>query len=415
MSGAKKMNTEGTRFPCHFWETGDAEEAEKAFRGTLVRDYGEYTALEDGTVLHYNYMWDDGARFLTRCDECGGLVIMQRSEYHSCFDDDGDGYYQDWIPVASVEEADLMNILWGGLDLEGYPFRHLRGNNFKYSWTGGGAPKPYDPEELKEKIRQNYSGLKKNQKELLEKLISEAGKEEKEESLTPEEKIALGNEYNNRGWELQTGDDPDMEGAVSWYEKAAELGNATAMVNLGNICEEKEDWENAYRWYLEAAYAGDEKGMFNVANMYYWGEHVDQDYGKAYEYFRKLYEAGHPGVSLYMGLYAENGFLEEPDYEAAVRYYEQGIEEGDEYCPVNLGRMYCTGTGVPEDLQKGFELYMLGWERGDALAAANIGYCYEVGQGVRKNRKKAVEYYRAAAETGEEHAIEALERLGEEK
>ena len=66
-------------------------------------------------------------------------------------------------------------------------------------------------------------------------------------------------------------------------------------------------------------------------------------------------------------------------------------------------------------LKKGFELYMLGWERGDALAAANIGYCYEVGQGVRKNRKKAIEYYRAAAETGEEHAVEALERLGEEK
>lgn len=235
------------------------------------------------------------------------------------------------------------------------------------------------------------------------------------EGMKQNRKVLLGNRYNNRGWELQTGDNPDMEEAVSWYEKAAELGNTTAMVNLGNTCEEKEDWGNAYRWYLEAAYAGDEKGMFNVANMYYWGEHVDQDYGKAYGYFRKLYEMNHPGVSLYMGLYAENGFLGEPDYEAAVRYYEQGIEEGDGYCPVNLGRMYCTGTGVPADLKRGFELYMLGYVRGDALAAANIGYCYEVGQGVRKNRKLAARYYREAAEKGEGHAIEALKRLeGEE-
>ena len=99
----------------------------------------------------------------------------------------------------------------------------------------------------------------------------------------------------------------------------------------------------------------------------------------------------------------------------SIGYYRQGIEEGDEYCPVNLGRMYCEGIGVPEDLQKGFELYMLGWERGDALAATNIGYCYEVGQGVRKNRRKAIEYYTRAAEAGEEHAIEALKRLEEEK
>ncbi len=142
---------------------------------------------------------------------------------------------------------------------------------------------------------------------------------------------------------------------------------------------------------------------------------VSQFIRRPYEYFRKLYEMGHPGVSLYMGLYAENGFLEEPDYEAAVRYYEQGIGEGDEYCPVNLGRMYCTGTGVPVNLKKGFELYVLGWERGDVLAATNIGYCYEVGQGVRKNREKAIEYYTTAAEMGEEHAIEALKRLEEEE
>ena len=164
----------GTHYPCHFWETEDAEKAKEAFKGTLVRDYGEYTALEDGTVLHYNYMWDDGTRFLVRCDECGGLVIMQRSEYHSCFDD-GDDYYRDWIPVSSVEEADLLNILRDGLELEGYPFRHLRGNNFEYFWTRSGAPEPYDPEELKEKIRRKYSWLKPEQKEMLEMLIRNAG------------------------------------------------------------------------------------------------------------------------------------------------------------------------------------------------------------------------------------------------
>lgn len=187
------------------------------------------------------------------------------------------------------------------------------------------------------------------------------------------------------------------------------------MINLGNIYEERGEPRIAYEWYMNAAHSGDNTGWFNMARMFFHGEGVNRNYEMAYRFFRELYEKGYPGVSLYMGLYAENGFLEEPDYEAAAGYYRQGIEEGDEYCPVNLGRMYCEGIGVPADLQKGFELYMLGWERGDALAATNIGYCYEVGQGVRKNRRKAIEYYTRAAEAGEEHAIEALKRLEEEK
>lgn len=163
---------EGTRYPCHIWEIGDAEEAKDAFEATAIRDYGEYTALEDGTELHCNYMWDDGSRRLLRCDHCGGLVIRQRSEFHGG-DDDAD--YLDWIPVASVEEADLLNILWSPLELEDHPFRHLRANDYRYFWTKAEEPVPYDPEELKEKIRQKYSGLKPEQKEMLEKLIRNAG------------------------------------------------------------------------------------------------------------------------------------------------------------------------------------------------------------------------------------------------
>ena len=160
-------------FPCHIWGIEDAVKAKDAFRGTAIRIYGDETELEDGTVLHMNYMWDDGSRRLLRCSQCGGLVIRQRSEFHGGLDDDAD--YLDWIPVASEEEADLLNILWGPLELEGYPFRLLRANDYRYFWTEAGEPVPYDPEELKEKIREKYSGLKPEQKEMLENLIRKAG------------------------------------------------------------------------------------------------------------------------------------------------------------------------------------------------------------------------------------------------
>ena len=407
-------------YPCHLYGIEDAREAYKAMDATCLKEYGGRLSLQDGTVLHDNYPdhHDEGGRHLMRCNVCGCLMLAQRSMFEASlmYFDELDEYYDDRIPVASVEEADLLNILWDEEELKKKSFRHLQRNDMSIGWMGEKDPSPYDPEKLKRKIRMKYSSLYLEQKKMLEKLMAEAGKKtEDDEPLLPEEEIALGNEYNNRGWELQTRQKPDLKKAISWYKKAAELGNSTAMVNLGNIYEDQGAPREAFEWYRDAADAGDDKGRYNMARLFFHGEGVSQDYGWAYRLFSDLYERDFPGVCLYMGLYAEKGLLEKQDYEAAVKYYEQGIEEGDKYCPVNLGRMYCEGIGVPVDLKKGFELYKLGWKRGDALAATNIGYCYEVGQGIRKNRKKAADYYVCAAEMGEENAAEALKRLEKEQ
>lgn len=111
-----------------------------------------------------------------RCGDCGGLVLVQKSECHYFSDSD---YYSDWIPVSSVEEADLLNTLWGSSDLEDYPYRSIRGNNFEYFWRREKEePRPYDTGELRQKIREDYKNLTMEQKKLLEKLMEKAGKEE---------------------------------------------------------------------------------------------------------------------------------------------------------------------------------------------------------------------------------------------
>ena len=140
---------------CHIYGIEDAKEAYKQLDFECVKSYGEETKLEDGTLLHDNYEWDDGYRSLLRCKQCGGLFIIQTSEFHS-FDSDNDGYYKDWIPVYSEQEADLLNTLLGPRELADHPFRHLRGNNHEYHWTRGEQPRPMDINELKRAIALKY-------------------------------------------------------------------------------------------------------------------------------------------------------------------------------------------------------------------------------------------------------------------
>lgn len=165
-------------FLCHLYGIRDAEEAFKAIENECIKEYGRELCLEDGTLLHDNIpkCHDEGGRYLVRCEVCGALTLLQWSKYECPYWDEPDEYYRDHIPVASREEADLLNILWDEKEPEEYPFRILRRDDMSKFWTDGKEPVPYDPDELRTKIRQKYAGLKPGQKKMLEKLIGEAGK-----------------------------------------------------------------------------------------------------------------------------------------------------------------------------------------------------------------------------------------------
>ena len=106
-------------YHCKGFDLESAKDTYKHFRGKLflLRDYGDVC---NGHCLH---SWDDGWRRLYRCLACGGLILVQRSEFH---DDDYDDYYTDYFPVDSEEEAQKLNEEYGGYDLE-------------IAWTGKGV------------------------------------------------------------------------------------------------------------------------------------------------------------------------------------------------------------------------------------------------------------------------------------
>ena len=173
MSSIKKM--EG-RFPCHVWEMEDAEKAGCDLKVAEIKDYGSSLDFNDGTKLHDNYdLYDTyGTRRLCRCRNCGGLVIEQVTMDAYDFDEpDIDRYY---IPVQSVQEADLLNILEE--NVMSYPYRELYSytcRSTSYKWLKEEEPVSNDPDVLKKKIREKYAGLNTEQKKQLEKMIEETG------------------------------------------------------------------------------------------------------------------------------------------------------------------------------------------------------------------------------------------------
>ena len=170
------MDQKDVRFPCCIYEVTDPEKIYRSLALEQIKNYGEKTVLEDGKVLHSNYdaeEWDGGDRKLVRCRKCGGLFLTLYYYDYNFFD--GYDSYDNWIPVKTEEEADLLNILIdgkGGFRINAP--RYLCRANWNYRWAGKEDPVPCDPEELRKLIREWYPDA---DQELLEKLIRSAGTE----------------------------------------------------------------------------------------------------------------------------------------------------------------------------------------------------------------------------------------------
>lgn len=73
----------------------------------------------------------------------------------------------------------------------------------------------------------------------------------------------------------------DFDRAADWYRRAAELGFAPAMNNLGQLYLSgvvgRTDQREAFRWHLAAARAGNPIGVMNVAIAYTAGQGIAAD------------------------------------------------------------------------------------------------------------------------------------------
>lgn len=89
---------------------------------------------------------------------------------------------------------------------------------------------------------------------------------------------------------------PEVEDQMEKYRKAAELGDNTAMFQLGSSyydgTDVSRDYAKALEWFVKAAEAGNVEAMMMAAMMYEQGLGTDKDLVKAVEYYQEAADAG---------------------------------------------------------------------------------------------------------------------------
>jgi TPR repeat protein len=83
------------------------------------------------------------------------------------------------------------------------------------------------------------------------------------------------------------GTTPDLEKARGWYREIARLGEARAMLRLGQIACGEQDYFEAYSWFRRAHQAGDATALYWLGKMHWRGQGGRRDLRAALDLFRQ--------------------------------------------------------------------------------------------------------------------------------
>lgn len=82
--------------------------------------------------------------------------------------------------------------------------------------------------------------------------------------------------------------------AQQWYQRAYELGNEYAMVNLGYIYlygrTGERDYEKEFNYFSEGALMDNAQAYYKLGDFYFYGNFVKQNYRLAFKYYEKAYQ-----------------------------------------------------------------------------------------------------------------------------
>ncbi|MEW6254561.1 MAG: tetratricopeptide repeat protein [Pseudomonadota bacterium] len=208
----------------------------------------------------------------------------------------------------------------------------------------------------------------------------------------------------------------DYATALDIWERLARAGHGRAQNNIGACFAEglgglNRDPALAERWLSLSAAASDPVGQRNLAALYFKGEGVAQDYGRAAELYRAAAEQGDGPAQDMLSWMLLEGEVVPSDFPAARHWAQCAAEQDIASSMTRLGMLYHNALGVDRDAVRAANWWRAGAERGDADGQAMLGAAYHLGAGVPRDPVVAYEWLLRGHEGGSGLAAPFLEAV----
>lgn len=211
----------------------------------------------------------------------------------------------------------------------------------------------------------------------------------------------------------RTGTQQDVPAAMTYFEKAAKVGNVNAQYMLGKLWLETGTGnpEQAIEWLTKAADGGNAAAQYALAKLYRDGTHVQKDIQKAVELFTLSAEQKNEYAAYQLGRLYLSGSDIPKDAAIAVRWLSFSSGLGNQYAQYTFAKLYLAGEDVPKDIPSAIRLFTLSAEQKNEYAAYQLGKLYLTGEDVPKDVEAAVHWLIASAEQGNQYAQYTLGKL----
>jgi TPR repeat protein len=183
--------------------------------------------------------------------------------------------------------------------------------------------------------------------------------------------------------------------AAQWVQKAAQLGLADAQADYAHRLEigkgVKADPAAALDWYVKAADQGQARAVLRVCESFTQGP--DADWRRAYPYCDKAADAGAATALYARGIALTQGKGAAADPAKGLKDLDAAADKDDGAALDALGVIYADGRLVPQDYRQALTYFRKAAARGDRDGVLRMAQQIETGQGAAADLNEAARLY----------------------
>ena len=204
--------------------------------------------------------------------------------------------------------------------------------------------------------------------------------------------------------------DPDLDKAVQWYQRAADLGYAESQFQLAGIMMMQDskyfNESRAVKYLTAAADGGQVEAQHQLGMAYAFGSNgLRRSVPKARKYLEASCKGGYDQAMVdYANLCFEGQALPR-DMATAAKWFLEAAKHYNGIAQYAIGCMYGNGYYFEQDNAEAAKWFQEAAEGGEPNAQYALACFYYEGRGIEKDHKKAVAWFQESAEQGHPGAM----------